>query len=70
MDNKYMPYKNNTIKFLERIASECDTRASDMVDTAKNKSMEDGIDALVWSSFIMNVHNMCKLMIKQASKDD
>ena len=61
-------YKNEErmIKFLQGIADDCDLEASDMLKVAEKENTQFQIDAMVYSSMIMNVNLYCKNMIDKS----
>ena len=62
-----MNNKEETINFLETLSKMCDDKATIMVKLTKKKSVEEGIDALVYSTMIMNIFTNCKSMIEKLS---
>jgi hypothetical protein len=64
---KIMKYKQRTIDFLKYIAKKCDEEATDII-TEANNSMTDDVDALVWSTMIMNIHHHAMLLIEKSNE--
>jgi hypothetical protein len=58
--------KERMYNFLQRIADECDKEASNMLKDAEKENTQFQIDAIVYSSMIMNVHIYTKNMIDKS----
>lgn len=67
-----MSSKNKTtqevIDFLEIICEMCDTKATKMVKSTEH-NIEDGVDVIIKSGLIMNVHVHTKMIISKLEED-
>lgn len=57
-----MTTEEETLVFLEDISKRCADKANEMINSP-TKDYEEGLDKMVYSSLIINIHMTAKLMI-------